>query len=407
MKISFIGLGKLGLPFACCLAEVGNEVLAIDNNEEVIKSLKSGDLHVTEPGLEDLYNKSKQNIYDYTTSYERAIAETDCTVILVNTQEIDGGYGPANVEKVLFELSEHLKNSQKNYHFFVLSSTVLPGTIKNLISQVEKRTNRIFGEGFGLAYVPDFVALGEVVHGFQNPDFVMTGTLNKKDRELVSEVIKNVHKNDPPVRHISIEEAEIAKVSFNAYVINKITFANYLGKLCEKMENVNVNNVTETIGLSKRIMPSFFSAGTPWGGACYPRDITAFIEFSQSKSLEPKHMFFAEEINQGVYSQLFKMGENYDKIGILGISFKPGTPVITESPSLMLVQYFLESGKKLNVFDRLDETFDSSDTEYGNIYTSSQDCIDNSDIVYLMHRDEYFKDFDYSKVDTVDPWKIL
>ena len=73
----------------------------------------------------------------------------------------------------------------------------------------------------------------------------------------------------------------------------------------------------------------------------------------------------------------------------------------------MLVQYFLESGKKLNVFDRLDETFDSSDTEYGNIYTSSQDCIDNSDIVYLMHRDEYFKDFDYSKVDTVDPWKIL
>ena len=104
MKISFIGLGKLGLPFACCLAEVGNEVLAIDNNEEVIKSLKSGDLHVTEPGLEDLYNKSKQNISDYTTSYERARAETDCTVILVNTQEIDGGYGPANVEKVLFEL---------------------------------------------------------------------------------------------------------------------------------------------------------------------------------------------------------------------------------------------------------------------------------------------------------------
>ena len=407
MKISFIGLGKLGLPFACCLADVGNEILAIDNNIEVINSLKSGDLHITEPGLNELFNNSKKNIYDYTTSYERAIVETDCTVILVNTQEIDGGYGPANVEQVLLELSKHLKNSKKNYHLFVLSSTVLPGTIKNLISLIEKEAKKTFGKDFGFAYVPDFVALGEVVHGFQNPDFVMTGTLNENDQKLVSELIKNVDKNEPPIRHISIEEAEIAKVSFNAFIINKITFANYLGMLCENIENVNVNNVTETIGLSKRIMPSFFSAGTPWGGACYPRDITAFIEFSQSKSLNPKHMIFAEEINQGVYSRLFQMGENYNNIGILGVSFKPGTPVTTESPSLFLIEHFIKLGKKINVFDKLEETFETPGFNFGNLFSSTQDCIDNSDVVYVMHKDDYFKEFDYSKVAVVDPWKIL
>lgn len=407
MKISFIGLGKLGLPLACCLAEAGNEILAIDNNTETIKTLKNGDLPIIEPGLDELYESNKKNIYDYTVSYERAIEETDCSIILVNTQELDGGYGPGRVEDVLKELSLHLKNSKKNYHLFILSSTVLPGTTRELIKFTEKHSGRDFGKGFGLAYVPDFVALGEVVHGFQYPDFVMTGTKNKKDLEIVSKVFENVHKNNPMIKNISIEEAEIAKVSFNAYVINKITFANYLGMLCENLDNVNVKNITETIGLSKRIAPSFFSAGTPWGGACYPRDITAFIEFSESRNVEPKHMFFAEEINKAVYSQLNKRGEAYSNIGILGISFKPGTPVTTESPSLKLIEYFESANKDIKVYDKIDEVFNNFDTKNIEVFKNVQQCIDNSEIVYLMHRDKYFSEFDYEKVEVVDPWGLL
>ena len=179
-------------------------------------------------------------------------------------------------------MAVNLKRSEKVYHLIVLSSTVLPGTIAKLIKLVEKISGRTFGEGFGLTYVPDFVRLGNVINDFRNPEFFLIGANNWEDAAKTNSIWYRFHDNQPPTKILTLEEAEVAKVSLNAYIVNKITFANFLGQLCDGMDNVDVHNITKTIGIDKRISPYFFGYGTPFGGTCFPKDLNSLItQFEQ------------------------------------------------------------------------------------------------------------------------------
>ena len=169
MNVSFIGLGKLGLPLACCLAESGNKILGVDKNEYVLDKLNHQELPFYEPGLESIF--PHPNFIGFTDSYSRAVEETDASIILVNTQLGDSGYLDEFVESALTDLAVNLKRSDKDYHLIVLSSTVLPGSIARLIHLVEKISGRKYKEGFGFSYVPDFVRLGNVIYDFKNPEF--------------------------------------------------------------------------------------------------------------------------------------------------------------------------------------------------------------------------------------------
>ena len=182
MNISFIGLGKLGLPLACCLARSGNQILGVDKNEYILEQLNNNKLPFYEPGLEELF--PYDNFIGFTDSYKKAVDETEASIILVNTQLGDTGYSAEFVEAVLIDLSVNLKKSDKDYHLIVLSSTVIPGTIKKLINLVEKISGRKYGEGFGFSYVPDFVRLGDVIHDFWNPEFFLIGASGIKDITL-------------------------------------------------------------------------------------------------------------------------------------------------------------------------------------------------------------------------------
>ena len=162
MKISFIGLGKLGLPLVCCLARSGNQILGVDKNEYILEKLNNNELPFYEPGLTDIF--PHDNLIGFTDSYSRAVEEAETSIILVNTQLGDSGYSSEFVESALIDLSVNLKKSKKDYHLIIISSTVLPGSISNLIHLVEKISGRKYGEGFGFAYVPDFVRLGNVIH---------------------------------------------------------------------------------------------------------------------------------------------------------------------------------------------------------------------------------------------------
>jgi UDPglucose 6-dehydrogenase len=277
MNISFIGLGKLGLPLACCLARSGNRILGVEKNEYVLEQLNDSKLPFYEPGLEELF--PHPNFIGFTDSYKRAVDETEASIILVNTQLGDTGYSAEFVEAALIDLSVNLKKSDKDYHLIVLSSTVIPGTIKKLINLVEKISGRKYGKGFGFSYVPDFVRLGNVIYDFKNPEFFLFGATGVKDITLTQLIWHEFHKNNPPKIVLTLEEAEIAKVALNGFIVNKITFANFLGQLCEGLDNVNIHNITKAIGIDKRISPHFFGFGTPYGGTCFPRDTAAFIKF--------------------------------------------------------------------------------------------------------------------------------
>jgi UDPglucose 6-dehydrogenase len=408
MNISFIGLGKLGLPLACCLAKSGNKVLGVDKNAYFIDKLNNQQLPFYETGLDEIF--PNPNFIGFTDSYEKIVNETDATIILVNTQSEDGGYSSSLVENVLTEFSLHLKNSSKETHLIVLSSTVLPGTISKLIELVESISGRKYGEGFGFAYVPDFVKLGSVIKDFKNPEFFMIGANNMEDIVAVQSIWYRFHDNDPPRKILTLEEAEIAKVALNAYIVNKITFANFLGELCDGLENVNVHNITNTIGLDKRISPYFFGYGTPYGGTCFPRDTTAFVTFAEDRGKVAKNLIFAEEVNEMVYKGLLNKLKNYQKIGILGVSFKPNSPVTIGSPSVTLIKDLTSYGKELYCHDFIGETFDNLQFFHDikvNFILDIQECINNSEVVVIMHPDNKYNDFDFTDVEVLDNWRIV
>jgi len=404
MNVSFVGLGKLGLPLACCLAQSGNKILGVDKNEYVLDILNKGELPFYEPGLSNIF--PHVNFIGFTDSYQRAIDETDVTIILVNTQLGDNGYSSEFVEDVLTDLSLNLKKSNKEKHTIILSSTVLPGTIKKLIKLVEKISGRKYGEGFGFSYVPDFVKLGSVIYDFKNPEFFLVGANNQDDIVLTQSIWYEFHQNNPPKKVLTLEEAEISKVALNAYIVNKITFANFLGQLCEGIDNVNVHNITKTIGIDKRISPHFFGYGTPYGGTCFPRDTSAFIKFAKDRKKRAKNLIFAEEVNEMVYKSILDKVKCYKKVGVLGISFKPNSPVTIGSPSARLIGDLIDCGSEVNGYDRIEETYQNLDVDI-NLFESAQECIHNSDIVVIMHPDRYFSNLEYGKTNVVDYWGVL
>ena len=405
--ISFVGLGKLGLPLATIFAKNGIDVIGIDKNKNIINLLNENKVPFYEEGLENNLKESKDKI-KYTSDYNGIMDKSDISIMLVNTQ-IGDTYSSKYVVSALTDLCNELKSSDKPYHLFILSSTVLPGEIENkLIPLVEKITKRKVNNGFGFCYVPDIVKLGSVIKDFENPDVTIIGKSDDYAGKLTKEIYQNIPKNEPPIVEMSLTEAEVSKVSLNAYLVTKISFANFLSNLCEKMDDVNVDNVTNAIGFHKPISPYFLKGGLSFGGTCFPRDTWAFIELSKQFGLEATQLIATDEINKNQDTNLYKKVNSFDKknISILGLSFKPHSPVITESPSIKLIENliirnFYCNDTTINVYDPL--CLDEVKKKFGNqinYYDSAKECFKNGELVVVALQYDEFKLID-------DSWKSL
>ena len=215
-KISFIGLGKLGLPLSTLFAKNGVPVLGIDVNTDLVNILQEN-IHTPffEKGLGKSLDLAYNNI-DYTTSYDRVMDETDVSVILVNTQ-IGDSYSSEIVENVIKDLCAELVKSSKRYHLFILSSTVMPGEIRNkLIPMIEELTDRELNKGFGFSYVPDIVKLGSVIEDFENPDVVIIGGSDEHSTDVTHRLYENIPTNNPPISKMTLEEAAVAIYSLTS-----------------------------------------------------------------------------------------------------------------------------------------------------------------------------------------------
>ncbi len=408
MNISFIGLGKLGLPLASLFANAGNSVLCLDKNKKILKTLSRKEIPFFEPNLEEVFGCAKENIVGFTDSYYRVVQDTSCAVILVNTQLGESGYSSDLVESAVGDIAVNLRDSDKPYFTIILSSTVLPGTIKGkLIPMVENISGRVFGQGFGFSYVPDFVRLGSVIKDFINPEFLLIGSANDLDFTTTRDLFKSIRNSNCPEYGLTLEEAEIAKIALNAYVVNKISFANFLGRLCNGLENVDVHKITQAIGTDKRISHHFFKSGTPYGGTCFTRDTNAFMKFADERGYDAGNMTFSERVNDLVLKDLLASvsTEEFESVGLLGLSFKAGSPVTVGSPSVDLAGELISLGKKVYVYDSLAE-FNAVQLPLLQCETA-QDCIDNSDAVVIMHPDKNFKRLQYHDRFVVDFWGVI
>jgi len=359
-NISVVGLGKLGLPFALCLAKKNFNVIGIDINQKVINLLKESKSPIIEPGIDNLLKKVNKKFFP-TTNDKKAIEESDITFIIVATpSDKKGNFSNKYVEEALKSLSSALKESKKNYHLFVIGSTVMPQSIeKRIIPLIEKYSQRELNKGFGVCYAPDFVALGRVIYDFLNPDLVLIGESNKFAGDQIEEVYKKLCNNKPPIHRTSIVNAEIAKMTLNAYITTKISFANTIGNLCERIPGADAYIVTKIISSDKRVSPLYIKPGLSFGGTCFPRDTKAFIVLSRKFKYNPELIKAIDNVNkfqdkhllEVVLKTLKKAKEN--KVSILGLAFKPDTPVIEASPSMKLINSLLKHNVKIIAFDPL------------------------------------------------------
>jgi UDPglucose 6-dehydrogenase len=405
MNISFIGLGKLGLPLASLLSEAGHKIYGIDKNDDLVSDLREGKIATSEENLQQVFMKAKGGFKTFSTSYKEIFDNTEATIVLVNTQIGLDGYSDVLVREVFKELALNFKSSKNSYHLFILSSTVLPGTINKLIKKLEEETGKTYGGDFGFAYVPDFVKLGSVIEDFRKPEFFLVGSGFKKDYKIVKTIWENIHINDVKKIPVSIEEAEIAKISLNAFIVNKISFANHLSLLCKNIDNVNAKNITDAIGLDSRIGSKFFSPGTPFGGTCFPRDTDAFLRFAKDNNFDADHVSFSNSINDMLYSDLVQQLLPFKRIGILGISFKENTDVVTGSPTLKLIDLLGESNKQIFVYDFNKVNLEKKYTNV-TIVKSINECFESTEAIIVMHNDSRFKNLNLEDKKLIDPWGL-
>jgi len=401
-KISLVGLGKLGLPLLVTFANNNQKIIGIDIDQNKINLLKNKKIPFFEPKLDEYLNNGYENI-DLNTTFDNVVNKSDVYIILVNTPSTENGeFSNKYIYDAISELCKKIKETNKSDFLFILSSTVMPGTHNDLIKQIESESGKKLNDDFGFVYIPDLVALGSVINDFENPDLLIMGESNEKYGNIAETIYSKIIKNNAPIVRMSLIESEITKVSLNAYITMKISFANFIGNISDKF-NCNPNNITKALGYDKRISPYYIKSGLPFGGTCFPRDTWAFIKMSEKLGLDAVHIRATQKINELQHDLLFNKVEKYidKKIGVFGISFKPKTSVTVESSGYILYDKL----KKLNcsVFG-CDEIVE---VEFN--YDSIEEFINSCDVIVLTHNDskilEKYKEKFKEKI-LINPWRI-
>ena len=358
-KISLIGLGKLGLSLACVMAKSGRSVLGVDIIEEVVQKVNHGDPPMFEPGLKELLMEVSGKTLEATTEIERAVNETDCSFILVQTPSLETGrYSNEALFSVLTGMCAEIKRTGKKGHVIVVCSTVQPGTLKDHIKPfVEKHTGMTVGQDVFLAYNPELVALGTTIKNFSNPDFVLIGADDDVTADNIRAVQNSMTNNSPPFHVMSIESAELVKLTLNMYLTVKISYANLVSQLVADMPGVNIDDVMSAVGSDSRIGSKFIKAGPSFGGTCFPRDVRAFKIFAEDRGKDADFPISIDHINKGQDDLLAHQAislannNNLSNIVIVGAAFKSSTPILVESAAIKLAHRLQDEGYSVTFVD--------------------------------------------------------
>jgi len=278
--VSVIGLGKLGAPMAACIAARGFAVTAVDLDAQKVDCIKRGVAPVKEPDLERLLSEAGSNL-KAATDVREAVSTSDATFIVVATPSEDGGGFSLRYVLPVCEAIGRALSTRQGYHLVVLTSTVMPGSTGGAVrAELERTSGKKCGADFGLCYGPEFIALGTVIRDFYNPDFLLIGESDVRAGNALAEMYKTICKNSPPVARMNFVNAEITKLAVNTYITTKISYANMLARLCEKISGADVNVVTDALGLDTRIGAKYLKGAVSYGGPCFPRDNRALASLA-------------------------------------------------------------------------------------------------------------------------------
>jgi UDPglucose 6-dehydrogenase len=412
-EVSVVGLGKLGMCIAAVLADRGFRVVGVDIDKAKVEAVNSGRSLIPEPGLEDLIRKNSKNLKATTDHYD-AVKQTQTTFVIVPTpSEPDGSFSLKFVLDALEKVGKAIADKD-SYHLVVINSTVSPGFMENRIKPfLEEVTGKKCGTDFGLCYNPEFIALGDVIRGLLEPDFVLIGESDPQAGSILADMYKHICSNNPPIERTSFINAEIAKIAINSYVTMKITFANLLAEICENTVGADVDEVTRIIGRDSRIGSKYLKGGLGYGGPCFPRDNIAFARFAESVGVKAELPITVHRTNLSQVRRVIKIIEQLNlntdtKIGILGLSYKPDTPIVEESQSIILAKELSSLGYVVHVYDPL--ALEEARKVLGDtvIYDKTlESCIKDVDVVVIATPWKLFKTIDMKGKIIIDCWRLL
>lgn len=418
--VSVVGLGKLGACTAACFAYQGVSTIGVDLNPGYVASINAGHPPVFEPRLDEILAAGRSRIAA-TTDYREALEASEISFLIVPTpSRPDGSFSDEHLRDALRHLSTALRESKKSYHLFAVTSTVSPGkTEGSLTPLIEELSGRRLNEGFGVCYNPEFIALGSVIQDFLNPDLVLIGESDAKAGAMLEDLYRRVCENTPVVARMSLVSAEITKISLNAYVTMKISFANTLAQICQAVPGAEIDAVTRALGADRRVSPYGLRGGPPYGGPCFPRDNRAFTAFAAQYGVDARLSRATDEMNRSQTEYLLRLvlqgveSHADRRVAVLGVAYKPNTPVIEESASLALIEGLLGQGLDVTVFDPL--AMENARALFGDRvhYASSvRDCLSGASIAVVATPAREFAGIDasyftHNPMVMVDCWRLL
>jgi len=369
---------------AACLAARGCTVIGVDHDARKVSEIQSLRPPVSETGLAEWLQRSGGRL-TATQDIEAAVRDTDITFIVVATpSEPTGGFSLRYVEPVCQAIGRAL--AKKNgYHVVCLTSTVMPGTTGGAVRELlEKSSGKRLGPDFGLCYSPEFIALGSVIRDFLNPDMLLIGESDPRAGDFLAGIYAQICENKPSVARMSFVNAEITKLAVNTYVTTKISYANMLARICERLDGANVDIITSALGFDTRIGPKYLKGAVSYGGPCFPRDNLALAQLARQLGVPGDLAQAVDRFNRSQVGWLADVVQQHSKgpVGILGLTYKAGTDVVEEAAGFLLSKELAGRGVKVNAFD---PGYGKRDLSIPNatFASSAEDCIAQSDLVVL------------------------
>ncbi|WOI53057.1 UDP-glucose/GDP-mannose dehydrogenase family protein [Parvularcula sp. LCG005] len=357
MRVAMIGTGYVGLVSGACFSDFGHTVICVDKDPSKIERLERGEIPIFEPGLEKLVEKNvAAERLSFTLDMKDAVPTADAVFIGVGTPSRRGD-GHADLSYV-YAAAEEIATLIDGYTVVVTKSTVPVGTgaeVERIIQKV--RPDLKPGVDFSVASNPEFLREGAAISDFKRPDRVVVGAEDEKAQDVMRELYRPLYLNETPIVFTNRVTSELIKYAANAFLATKITFINEMADLCEKV-GANVQQVAKGIGLDGRIGGKFLHAGPGYGGSCFPKDTLALVRTAQQFEAPIKIVEAVVEINDRRKKSMVDRvaqavgGDLSGKtVAILGLTFKPNTDDMRDSPSLDLIPALEKAGAKVRAHD--------------------------------------------------------
>jgi len=400
MKLCMIGTGYVGLVSGACFAELGNDVICVDNDKGKIQNLNSGIIPIYEPGIEEIVKRNLiQKRLNFSNDIETSIKKSNIIFICVGT--------PTNKKtntadlKFVFQVARKIKKNINKYKIIVTKSTVPVTTGDKIEKILNLRKNY---KKFDVISNPEFLREGEAIRDFMYPDRVIIGTSSTKANSIMKNLYLPIIKKQSRYFHTSRRSAELIKYSSNAFLATKITFINEMANLCEKL-NIDIKDISIGMGLDERIGARFLRAGPGYGGSCFPKDTRALVKTSNKyrtnlsivksviKSNRNRHKHLMNRI-------LHKMNHKLKNkiVTFLGVTFKANTDDMRESPSLELIPLLLKKGAKINYYEPTGKKDNFKNFKNVKFFSKLKESCIYSDLI-IIHTDwNEFKQLNFKNI---------